>query len=56
MGQAGLHIPAFDGSELGIFREIYADIGWPKVKRQIERKYLYIRNGKKFSAGVRPRD
>ena len=27
MGQAGLHIPAFDKSELGIFREIYADIG-----------------------------
>ena len=27
MGQAGLHIPAFDGSELGIFEEVYADIG-----------------------------
>ena len=27
MGQAGLHIPAFDKSELGIFNEIYADIG-----------------------------
>ena len=27
MGQAGLHIPAFDGSELGLFREVYADIG-----------------------------
>lgn len=27
MGQAGLHIPAFDGSKLGIFREVYADIG-----------------------------
>lgn len=27
MGQAGLHIPAFDGSCLRIFREIYADIG-----------------------------
>ncbi len=27
MGQAGLHIPAFDGSELGIFTEIFADIG-----------------------------
>ena len=27
MGQAGLHIPAFDGSELGIFTEVYADIG-----------------------------
>ena len=27
MGQAGLHIPAFDKSELGIFKEIYADIG-----------------------------
>lgn len=27
MGQAGLHIPALDGSSLCIFREIYADIG-----------------------------
>ena len=27
MGQAGLHIPAFDGSSLCIFDEIYADIG-----------------------------
>lgn len=27
MGQAGLHVPAFDGSELAIFEEVYADIG-----------------------------
>ncbi len=27
MGQAGLHIPAKQGSVLGIFREVYADIG-----------------------------
>lgn len=27
MGQSGLHIPAFDKSEIGIFNEIYADIG-----------------------------
>ncbi len=27
MGQSGLHIPAFDGSELSVFQEVYADIG-----------------------------
>lgn len=27
MGQSGLHIPAFDNSELSIFKEVYADIG-----------------------------
>ncbi len=27
MGQAGLHIPAGDGSCLGLFEEVYADIG-----------------------------
>lgn len=27
MGQAGLHIPAMDRSELSVFREVYADIG-----------------------------
>ncbi|HJB28142.1 MAG TPA: endonuclease MutS2 [Candidatus Blautia faecavium] len=27
MGQSGLHIPAFDRSELAVFEEVYADIG-----------------------------
>ena len=27
MGQAGLHIPAADRSELSVFREVYADLG-----------------------------
>lgn len=27
MGQSGLHIPALDRSELGIFEDVYADIG-----------------------------
>ena len=27
MGQSGLHIPALDHSELGVFSKVYADIG-----------------------------
>lgn len=27
MGQSGLHIPAYEGSSLSMFREVYADIG-----------------------------
>lgn len=34
MGQAGLHIPAADRSEIAIFRQIYADIGDEQIIEQ----------------------
>ena len=33
--------------------EINADMGWPKIRRQIERKYLYVRSGKNIFEGVK---
>ena len=33
--------------------EIYADMGWPKIKRQIERKYIYLKSGKSIIQGTK---
>ena len=39
MGQSGLHIPASERSELGIFEEVFADIG---DEQSIEHEFKYF--------------